>query len=142
MEATVAISPCHPQTSVASFRLAPLRHIEAIVAKSGRGTLSQVCLACGLAPHRGNRCKSDRALEGGPTYTAFERVKVKQLSGRKWTFLAGGLGFEPRFLESKSNVLPLDDPPATGRKYTERSSTFEFGKGRAVCQPRVRNQSL
>ena len=26
--------------------------------------------------------------------------------------LAGGLGFEPRFLESKSNVLPLDDPPA------------------------------
>ena len=34
--------------------------------------------------------------------------------------LAGGLGFEPRFLESKSNVLPLDDPPVSPRQYTER----------------------
>jgi hypothetical protein len=25
--------------------------------------------------------------------------------------LAGGPGIEPGFLESKSNVLPLDDPP-------------------------------
>src|SRR5690606_25512844 len=27
--------------------------------------------------------------------------------------LAGGLGFEPRFTESESVVLPLDDPPRT-----------------------------
>jgi hypothetical protein len=25
--------------------------------------------------------------------------------------MAGGLGFEPRFSESESDVLPLDDPP-------------------------------
>ena len=25
--------------------------------------------------------------------------------------LAGGLGFEPRLVESESTVLPLDDPP-------------------------------
>ena len=28
--------------------------------------------------------------------------------------LAGGLGFEPRLMESESIVLPLDDPPARG----------------------------
>lgn len=30
--------------------------------------------------------------------------------------LAGGLGFEPRQAESESAVLPLDDPPAWGRR--------------------------
>ena len=52
-------------------------------------------------------------------YTAIAGPDVKQLFLRKWSFLAGGLGFEPRFLESKSNVLPLDDPPASARKYTD-----------------------
>lgn len=27
--------------------------------------------------------------------------------------MAGGLGFEPRLVESESTVLPLDDPPST-----------------------------
>lgn len=36
--------------------------------------------------------------------------------------LAGGLGFEPRFSESKSDVLPLDDPP-TAANYTGWSPT-------------------
>lgn len=27
--------------------------------------------------------------------------------------MAGGLGFEPRLMESESIVLPLDDPPVT-----------------------------
>lgn len=31
--------------------------------------------------------------------------------------VAGGLGFEPRFPESKSGVLPLDDPP-TSHEFT------------------------
>ena len=29
-------------------------------------------------------------------------------------WVAGGLGFEPRQLESESRVLPLDDPPTKG----------------------------
>ena len=28
--------------------------------------------------------------------------------------MAGGLGVEPRFTDSKSVVLPLDDPPLLG----------------------------
>src|SRR5689334_1637903 len=35
--------------------------------------------------------------------------------------LAGGLGFEPRFSESKSDVLPLDDPPAEAKGYRRRT---------------------
>ena len=37
--------------------------------------------------------------------------------GPKGPFLvmAGGLGFEPRLVESESTVLPLDDPPRSGR---------------------------
>ena len=31
--------------------------------------------------------------------------------------LAGGLGFEPRYSESESDVLPLDDPPTKGLKF-------------------------
>ena len=31
--------------------------------------------------------------------------------------LAGGLGFEPRLVESESDVLPLDDPPVGGTHY-------------------------
>ena len=34
---------------------------------------------------------------------------------RRVSVLAGGLGFEPRLTESESVVLPLDDPPKTGR---------------------------
>lgn len=32
--------------------------------------------------------------------------------------LAGGLGFEPRLMESESIVLPLDDPPACEAGFT------------------------
>lgn len=41
------------------------------------------------------------------------KLEVKKVLVRKFfvCVLAGGLGFEPRFPESKSGVLPLDDPP-------------------------------
>jgi hypothetical protein len=33
--------------------------------------------------------------------------------------MAGGLGIEPRYSESESEVLPLDDPPAEERPSPE-----------------------
>ena len=33
--------------------------------------------------------------------------------------MAGGLGFEPRLVESESTVLPLDDPPNSGLTFGE-----------------------
>ena len=38
------------------------------------------------------------------------RKRKTSLAARS-TFMAGGLGFEPRLAESESAVLPLDDPP-------------------------------
>ena len=45
----------------------------------------------------------------------------------EWTRweLAGGLGFEPRFSESESDVLPLDDPP-----FTRVLAEFHSSRGR------------
>src|ERR1039458_4037188 len=36
---------------------------------------------------------------------------LKQRNKKSWLKLAGGPGFEPRFSESESDVLPLNYPP-------------------------------
>ena len=43
-------------------------------------------------------------------FTELEDYKSKVLKDLQKN-LAGGLGFEPRFSDPKSDVLPLDDPP-------------------------------
>src|SRR2546430_25328 len=43
--------------------------------------------------------------------------------------MAGELGFEPRLTESESAVLPLDDPPAAGRRCSREPAGP--GEGRA-----------
>ena len=40
-----------------------------------------------------------------------ELINADLMDFRREFFLAGGLGFEPRFSDPKSDVLPLDDPP-------------------------------
>src|SRR5215469_14354456 len=48
-------------------------------------------------------------------------------------FLAGGRGFEPRLPESKSDVLPLDDPPP---KRSRVAYTNANGSGAGTGQPK------
>ena len=48
--------------------------------------------------------RSDRPLAPQPRRT-------DRANSIRWIKLAGGRGFEPRLPESKSGVLPLDDPP-------------------------------
>src|SRR5690606_10835505 len=48
-----------------------------------------------LATHTAEGC--------GAVHRRLAKTRVKGV--------AGGLGFEPRFSESESDVLPLDDPP-------------------------------
>lgn len=45
--------------------------------------------------------------------------------------LAGGLGFEPRFAESESAVLPLDDPP----HFFVQQPNFKYGIKKAGIKP-------
>ena len=54
---------------------------------------------------------------GGALYARYRKVSSGRRLGVKRCGtaiekLAGGLGFEPRFSESESDVLPLDDPPS------------------------------
>ena len=55
--------------------------------------------------------------------------------------LAGGLGFEPRLAESKSAVLPLDDPPMFTNRINEMSFTVvaKFYSFARMFTPRVRH---
>ena len=51
---------------------------------------------------------------GGRSPTSLRRVPTRFsqfVEGTTSEEMAGGPGIEPGFLEPKSNVLPLDDPP-------------------------------
>jgi hypothetical protein len=57
--------------------------------------------------------------------------KRKKGAGREWLttcFLAGRRGFEPRFTESESVVLPLNDPPADVKPSYHRGNRLSTGK--------------
>ena len=54
-------------------------------------------------------------------------VARSEVGRRRRERLAGGLGFEPRFSESESDVLPLDDPP-----FARVRAVFHVWVGRLV----------
>ena len=46
--------------------------------------------------------------------------------------MAGGRGVEPRFAESESGVLPLNDPPIFSQEFGAGSSDFEIQFARPI----------
>ncbi len=54
-------------------------------------------------------CSNPGCLGSPSSPRAHKNEKAR--ARRAHSFLAGGLGFEPRLTESESVVLPLDDPP-------------------------------
>ena len=59
--------------------------------------------------------ESDRGVLGGtPQRRRMRETRQMAIFQRPVKKLAGGRGVEPRFAESESGVLPLNDPPPTG----------------------------
>jgi hypothetical protein len=57
--------------------------------------------------------ETDECVADRPKFPTFFTVDGKPSKRREW--LAGELGFEPRFSESESDVLPLNYSPKIGR---------------------------
>ena len=65
----------------------------------------------GSLPETGSKTGS----KGIGKYPILERGSSKTMKNIKKR-VAGGLGFEPRFSDPKTDVLPLDDPPSQGTR--------------------------
>ena len=78
-----------------------------------------------------------RNIDSRSSTNAQHRFKKPPLTRASWRLLqcvsgrqdwvAGGLGFEPRYSESESDVLPLDDPPTMPRPWSNRVTALTLG---------------
>ena len=72
-----------------------------------------------------------KALSSGPCQHQTAPTTTKP-AWQRVLLLAGGLGFEPRLVESESTVLPLDDPPSESAQVNQTQAQIQMG---ARCIP-------